>query len=137
MKDCSPFDLHKVKNFKNICYTVKDNQNYLKRNHCYYFQIQLTLAILDLEYCDFIIWSGLHSFATERINRDEIFINYLTQKLLKVHKILAGEYFEMRLPRNLSLYLIEDDHFSIAIYLNTLVILPITPKLDIYVNLFC
>lgn len=83
LKDCSPFDLDKVKNSNNLCYTVKNNQIHLKRNHSYYFQIQLTLAILELEYCDFIIWSGLHSFTTERINRDEIFIQALAQNYSK------------------------------------------------------
>lgn len=35
LKDCSPFDLDKLKNSNNLCYTVKNNQIHLKRNHSY------------------------------------------------------------------------------------------------------
>lgn len=38
-------------------------------------------AILGLEYGDFLIWSGLHGFATEIIYRDEIFISRINTKV--------------------------------------------------------
>lgn len=54
------------------------------------------------------MWSELHIFAKERIDGDEIFINALKQKLVKVYTILGAEFFEMRLTRNLLLYLMEN-----------------------------
>lgn len=38
---------------------VKDNQGNLRlrRNHKYYYQIQMQLALCELECCDFVVWS--------------------------------------------------------------------------------
>lgn len=81
----------------------------LKRNHAYFFQVQLSLAIMELEYCDFIIWSP-HGMLIEKIIRDEQIISELTAKLIKIHcEILLVEFFEMRIPRNLKLLHLSSD----------------------------
>lgn len=54
LRNCSPLNLSEVKNPNSLSYTVKDNQITLKRGHAYYYQIQLTLAILELKYCEFL-----------------------------------------------------------------------------------
>lgn len=105
LRHCSPLNLTESKDPGNMCYTVKNNQVTLKRNHAYYYQIQLTLAILELQYCEFIVWTLQNGFVVERIYRDDNFINALTMKLTQVHNILAMEFFEMRLPRKLPLLL--------------------------------
>lgn len=89
---------------KNMCYRIDEN-GYLKikRNHAYYFQVQLSLAIMNLNECDFIIWSP-KGMVFENIERDNNFINTLTKKLVNIHcTVLIPEFFEMRLPRKLGL----------------------------------
>lgn len=101
---CSPFDLHKLNKPEKMFYTLTaDGTIRIKRNHAYYFQVQLSLAILELEYCDFIVWSKTHLFAAEKIYRDDSFINSLTTRLLTVQRNIVAEFYEMRLPRDLSL----------------------------------
>ncbi|KAJ3662700.1 hypothetical protein Zmor_007035 [Zophobas morio] len=57
----------------------------LKRRHGYMAQIQLSLAILNLLGCDFIIYSSFdRSFYLLNIDRDEIFCNDLLKKLKSV-----------------------------------------------------
>ena len=41
----------------------------LKRNHAYYFQIQGTMATLQLEWCDFVVYTSKDIFI-ERIHFD-------------------------------------------------------------------
>lgn len=99
----APWDLDNIKNRETMCYTVTDNAIKLKRDHQYYFQIQLCLAIMELKSCDFIVWSKL-GLSRETVERNESFISSLTKKLLTIHKnVLLVEFFEMRLPRDLKL----------------------------------
>lgn len=88
---------------KNMCYIIENGELKLKRNHDYYFQVQISLAIMNLPSCDFIIWSP-KGVMIENIKRDNTFILSLTIKLIKIHAtVLLPEFFLMRLPRKLDL----------------------------------
>lgn len=104
IRDTSPWNINNIKNCDKMCYTVIGiNSIRLKRNHEYYFQIQLSLAVMELESCDFIVWSS-HGITFETIKRNDNLISALTKKLENIHKnVLLVEFFEMRLPRDLKL----------------------------------
>lgn len=102
----SPINIADLKG--EVCYTIYNGTIKLKPNHAYYYQVQCSLAVLELDECDFMVWSA-HGFAIETIYRNEIVIQSLMKKLMDVHEnILLVEFFEMRLPRNLPLFEITD-----------------------------
>ncbi|XP_047140341.1 uncharacterized protein LOC124815619 [Hydra vulgaris] len=60
----------------------------LKTSHKYYTQIQGQMMILDVEVCDFFIWTPLESegnYLLVRVYRDEKFINEIKQALHKYY----------------------------------------------------
>ena len=74
----------------------------LKTTHQYYYQIQLQLAITDLKWCDFVLWSPIGQPNVERIYRDDQLIKTMTQNITTLWlKVIAPEIFEMRVPRKL------------------------------------
>ncbi|KAK3108711.1 hypothetical protein FSP39_013948 [Pinctada imbricata] len=105
LKNVSPCMAQKsmtMKEEKNFfCTFQSDGTLRLKRNHKYYYQIQMQLAICEQKVCDFVIWSQ-HGMSVERIQMDESFWNHTYPKLLRFHKeYLVPEYFLMRIPREL------------------------------------
>jgi len=54
--------------------TKQDGKWILKRNHAYYYQIQLQLEVCKLLYCDFVVWTE-KDFVVERIAADKQFFN--------------------------------------------------------------
>lgn len=103
VKNIHPCEISKI-NGKAMCYTVDGNNNMsIKRNHQYYYQVQMSLAIMNLPSCDFVMWSE-KGILVENIKRDENLIKALTEKWVKIHKyVLLPEFYEMRLPRKLGL----------------------------------
>uniref|UniRef100_A0A146M3I5 Uncharacterized protein n=1 Tax=Lygus hesperus TaxID=30085 RepID=A0A146M3I5_LYGHE len=85
-------------------YLKQDGSKYfLPRNHIYYKQIQMQLGITGFKWCDFVIWTPKGLFV-ERIEQDETWWEDVSLKLMNVHeKFICPEYFEMKLPRELSL----------------------------------
>ena len=84
-----------------FCCRFDDSDVYLKSTHAYYYQIQLQLFVLDLEWCDFVLWSakGIHR---ERIHANHAFLQCIIPKLIRFHHtVLVPEYFEKRIPRKL------------------------------------
>nr|XP_047146120.1 uncharacterized protein LOC105849547 [Hydra vulgaris] len=60
----------------------------LKTSHKYYTQIQGQMMILDVEFCDFFIWTPLESegnYLLVKVYRDEKFINEIKQALHKYY----------------------------------------------------
>jgi len=56
--------------------TKQDEKWILKRNHAYYYQIQLQLEVCKLSYCDFVVWTAAEKdFVVERIAADKQFFN--------------------------------------------------------------
>ena len=62
-----PTEIYKVDN----SFYLDANEN-LKENSNYYAQVQGQIAIVDVEYCHFVVWTsnGIH---VQRINRDRYF----------------------------------------------------------------
>lgn len=80
---------------------TSDGSVRLKRHHMYYFQVQMQMGVLAVEWCDFMVWSKM-SFVLERVKFDPVFWTALKRSLIDFHhQYLAPEYFEMRLPRAL------------------------------------
>lgn len=100
-------ELHRklsTKQCRNFC-CVKDNQGKLrlKRNHKYYYQIQTQLALCELKFCDFVVWSP-KGMSVERIFVNNDLWSYMYPQLEAFHReYLVPEYFLMRLPRELEI----------------------------------
>jgi len=56
----------------------------LKRNHNYYYQIQGCLYLLNMNWCDFVVWTE-KDIHIERINRDQPFIDSMIPKLAELY----------------------------------------------------
>lgn len=57
-----------------FCMTKNNDTWTLKRNHPYYYQIQLQMSVCGVNYGDFIVWTKTE-YALERIKRDNDFLN--------------------------------------------------------------
>ncbi len=55
-----------------FCKRDSSNKISLKRTHNYYYQVQGQLAVLNLPWCDFVVWTN-RDFCVERVNYDEEF----------------------------------------------------------------
>lgn len=85
----------------NLCYTIDNGNISIKKNHSYYYQVQMQIFICDVQFCDFVIWSP-KGCGIQRIFRDDDFWDKLRPKLIDFHhNVLLPEYFEMRIPRRL------------------------------------
>lgn len=64
------------------CDNSKQFPYYINKKHSYYAQVQLSLALLDLAFCDFVIYSS-HSndILVIEVERDECFIQSLVKRL--------------------------------------------------------
>ena len=63
------FQIHHLKQ-KFMC--KQDGKLMLKKEHAYYYQVQMQLALCKLAYCDFVMWTN-KDLAVERISADEHF----------------------------------------------------------------
>ena len=79
------------------CFYIKDRKCILKRNHEYYYQVQMQFLVTERKYCDFILYAENGPVSVERIERDEQLIQEILQLLTAFWKRLI----EMRVPRNL------------------------------------
>ena len=57
-----------------FCMTKQNGKWILKRNHAYYYQIQLQLEVCKLSYCDFVVWTE-KDVVVERIAADNQFFS--------------------------------------------------------------
>ena len=73
---------------------VAGENAYLKRNHQYYSQVQLGMALLKVSVCDLVV-SGKGDIAVVRVERDKEYVNNLIHTLHKV-------YFNVMLPHLVS-----------------------------------
>ena len=99
--DCAKEELNK-KQLNNLCCNVlEDGTLRLKREHKYFYQVQMQMAVCEKDFCDFLVWSK-HGLSVERILPDLEFWRYTAPKLVRFHReYLVPEYFMMRLPRDL------------------------------------
>ena len=96
-----------VPNIGQQCFFVDDGKLLLRRNHPYYYQIQLQLMVTEALYCDFVLHSPLGSPSIERITPDNTPDNNLIDSISDYtrefwERVLIPEYFLMRIPRDLS-----------------------------------
>lgn len=71
----------------------KNNRNEisLKRNHMYYYQVQMQMAITNTAFCDFVVWSP-KEFFHERITFNEDFWASESLKAIEFHnKVILPE----------------------------------------------
>lgn len=59
-------------NEKSSCLTVNEGNVVLKKDHAYYYQVQLQMKVTNLPFCDFVIWPPNKIFV-ERIFFNEDF----------------------------------------------------------------
>lgn len=70
----------KVAVSQNFCLDNGDDGGlHLKRSHQYFFQVQTQMAICNVSYCDFIVWTP-SSTHIERVQRDDAFIDTLLSR---------------------------------------------------------
>ena len=62
-----------VNNDKEFCMEIKDGKNYLKRNHQYFYQVQLQMLISNIPIFYFIMYDGEPSLI-EKIYIDKEFL---------------------------------------------------------------
>lgn len=58
-------------NNADFCLQLVNGKLQLKHEHAYYYQIQTQLAVCDLPYCDFVVWTPL-SMHIERVLQDKV-----------------------------------------------------------------
>lgn len=85
---------------KKSCVTLKNEKIILKRDHAYYYQVQMQMFVANLQYCDFVIWSP-KIFFKERILPDFQFWEQNCEIAIKFHEEvivpeLLGRYFTRR-----------------------------------------
>nr|CAH7742876.1 unnamed protein product [Callosobruchus chinensis] len=70
---------------KTTCLQLINNEVCLDKTHSYYFQVQQQMAITQMKYCDFVVWSTGGTFV-ERVIFNEDFWLYHREIALKFHK---------------------------------------------------
>lgn len=72
----------------NLTYIKKttDGVYCLKTKHAYYNQVQLGMVMINVNKCDFIIYSSLnHNFSIIEVSLDEDYTNMMLEKLKSVY----------------------------------------------------
>lgn len=79
-----PYSIRNTDSFNNLSanfFCTEVNQKLkLKKNHNYYYQIQGIMGIMNLDWCDFVVWVP-NVMSVERINFDELFFEKMLSKL--------------------------------------------------------
>ena len=91
------------------CFLIKDNKCTLKKSHSYYYQIQMQLLVTERSFCDFVLYAKNGPVSIERIYMDENLISDMLSVLTDFWKrVVAPEIYEMRVPRDLSPFVLPD-----------------------------
>ena len=91
-----------------FCLEIADGKYNLKRKHAYFYQIQLQMKLCEVEYGDFIVWSG-EELVVLRIEKDEAFLREAMDKATSFFKygvlpeLLAKWYTRLPLQDSLEL----------------------------------
>jgi len=46
---------------------------FLKKDHAYFFQVQMQMKLCQVQFCDFVVWHKDGAYLTQRIKYDEDF----------------------------------------------------------------
>ena len=91
------------------CFKVEDGKCVLKDTHAYYYQCQHILLVTGRKYCDFILQAASGPDSVERIPRDEPLIKKILCFLTALWMlVIALEVFEMRVPRSLLPFVLDE-----------------------------
>ncbi|KAL5020002.1 hypothetical protein ScPMuIL_002894 [Solemya velum] len=89
------------KQLQNFCCVTANGVSQLEKSHKCFYQCQMQMAICDVEYCDFVMWSP-NGISVERLARDRVFWSDIVDKLKHFYyNSMLPEIFEMRTPRRL------------------------------------
>ena len=81
----------------------------LKKSHAYFYQVQMQMAIMNLKWCDFVVWSA-KGLIVLKIEFEPEFWDEIQPKLINFqHSQICPEFFEMRICRNLPPLLNQND----------------------------
>ena len=95
------------------CFSIACNKCVLKKNHSYYFQVQLQLSITERTFCDFIRYAKNGPVSIERVDRDEYLMTDILTTLTALWKrVIAPELFEVRVPQDLEPFILPVDFIS-------------------------
>ena len=94
---CKDKSVNEMVDQYDFCLENVDGSLSLKRNHAYYYQIQLQMKICEVEYCDFVVWSKEIIFY-ERIPIDTDFVDNAIKEAEPFIKLailpeLVGKWF--------------------------------------------
>lgn len=74
----------------------------IKKNHAYFYQVQLQMYVTKRKFCDFVVWSPKEMFI-ERIKIDEAFLQVNIEKALDFHqKVIVPELLGRFYTRSLN-----------------------------------
>ena len=92
---------HKVEDFESVlkpsqlrsfCLEKRNGCIALKMKHKYYYQIQMQLGIMQMKWCDFVVWSS-NSYIVDRIYYNETFWNDIKFILVAFHHSKFAQSF--------------------------------------------
>ena len=69
----------------NYCMMNENGHWKLKRDHAYYYQVQMQMAVCQLKFCDFVVWSE-KDYIIERITFD---VDFYASKMDKVQNFFV------------------------------------------------
>lgn len=90
-------DINEYVEFKSSCLYKHNEEIFLKKDHTYYYQVQMQIFVSNLLYCDFVIWSP-NIFLKQRIYPDWEFWQQNSKIALQYHAEvimpeLLGKFF--------------------------------------------
>ena len=92
------------------CFQIKDGKCKLKKTHNYYYQVQFQMLVTERTYCDFVLYAEKGPVSIQRIERDEaLMAEILAYVRTFWFRVLAPEFFEMRVPRDLLPFILPKD----------------------------
>lgn len=103
LRDNLPTDLCKLSNTQCLSFCCKLDNGALKvkKLHTYYAQMQFAMAVMEMTWCDFVIWTP-HGISIERVPFDADWPQMSSQLLQCYKSWILPDYFEMKVPRKLS-----------------------------------
>ena len=95
---CKDHSFLKANGEKIFCLDRSENGSYvLKKQHAYFYQVQLQMKLCDVDFCDFVIWRS-DELIVNRIERDDTFLIEASDKATKFFKYgilpeLVGKWY--------------------------------------------
>ena len=94
---------------QSFCCKVEQGQLWLKENHDYYYQVQMQMAICNVLWCDFVVWSSA-GMSVQRVHKNTSFWTKVSEKISHSYQtIVVPDFFEMRTPRKLLPFRLSDN----------------------------